>query len=308
MNKQQSVKAAQSIHGGKHVIVENKMLQNSQKMHAIYITNVIPTLGFIGAIIFSIYYGFGLFEVVILVLMYFISVTGMEVGYHRFFTHASFKSNSFITSFLAITGSFCAMGPVIYWVANHRRHHRHSDKDGDPHSPHKSGSFLKGLWHSHIGWQYEDNAPNTAYFAKELLKNPLVFQLNKYYLVWLVLGLLIPTVIGFFIVGGWVGALSGFLWGGLARIFIVNQVTFSVTSLCHIYGKKEYDTNEESRNLAILAIPTFGQSWHNNHHAFPNSAYIGLKWWQIDIGGMIITVLKFLGLAWDIQKPKKRIK
>jgi stearoyl-CoA desaturase (delta-9 desaturase) len=214
-----------------------------------------------------------------------------------------------LTAFLAITGCFCAQGPLIYWVANHRRHHRHSDKPGDPHSPFvdmKSNAITKvakGFWHAHLGWQVNHETPNTALFAKDLLKHKLVFKLNKTYFLWVTVGILIPTLIGFAVYAHWHGLIMGMIWGGLGRIFIVNQVTFSINSLCHLYGKQPFDTGEGSRNNALLAIPTFGQAWHNNHHAFPYSAIVGLKKSQIDLGGLTIRLFEKLKWASRVKRP-----
>jgi stearoyl-CoA desaturase (Delta-9 desaturase) len=292
-----------------NVSVRSNWLTGHQRFHAIWITNLIPAFGFIAAIILAFYWGFGPLEICILASMYILTIIGIEVGFHRLFTHQSFHTHPWVETLLAILGCMGAQGPVIYWTANHRRHHRHSDADGDPHSPFvyngKKMGKLKGLFHSHVNWQVFHDPPNTAHFAKDLLKNKRLLQVNKYYFLAILLGLMLPAAAGYLIRGTYQGAIIGFLWGGLARIFILNQITFSINSFCHVYGSKPFKTKEGSRNNALLAIPTFGQSWHNNHHAFAYSASVQFKPWQIDLAGMIISLMGKCGLAWGIKKPDK---
>jgi len=300
---------ATSVPANTKITVKNDWLYKFQKWHAILITNVVPFLGFVAGVVLIAYWGFGWFEIIIFSSMYLLSVIGLEVGFHRLFTHRSFDAVAPLVAFLAITGSFCAQGPLIYWVANHRRHHRHSDKAGDPHSPfvdmnrNKIGNMLKGFWHAHLGWQVDHEAPNTAHFAKDLLKNKLLFKLNKTYFIWVSLGVILPSLIGLLVYGNWQGLLKGMIWGGLARVFVVNQVTFSINSICHIAGSQPFKTGEGSRNNALLAIPTFGQAWHNNHHAFPYSAIVGLKKGQIDLGGLTIKLFEKLKWVSRVKQP-----
>lgn len=243
--------------------------------------------------------------------MYFLSLTGLTVGFHRLYTHRSFKANRYLGYVLAIFGSMSAQGPVIFWVATHRRHHIHSDKEHDPHSPifgEKVGFWgnLKKIWHSHIGWQFSNDLPNTSKYARDLLKDPTLLKINKRYLYWVYLGLLIPGLFGYIATQTIEGTLLAFLWGGLIRIFLVSHAVYSLNSLCHLFGVNKFRTGEGSRNNWWLAIPTLGEGWHNNHHAFPNAASLRFKWWQIDISAIIIWFLRKLGLVEKIFKPSKR--
>ncbi len=296
---------------GVKISAESNYLFKTQRTHALWVSNLLPLFGFIAGITLIFYWGFGWLELGMLVSMYFFTIMGVEVGYHRLFTHRSFEASPALITFLAILGSMVAQGPVIYWVSNHRRHHKHADKSGDPHSPHKEGNEryggLKGLWYSHVLWQLHSKTPNSAYFAKDLLKSPLIRWLNKTYLLWLTLGVLLPAIVGFLITMDYKGAVIGFIWGGLARLFIVNHFTYTVTSICHVLGTQPFKTTEHSRNNWVLAIPTFGQAWHNNHHAFPYSARVNFEWWQIDLGGIFIQLFKFLGLAKNLKFPPKEL-
>ena len=293
------------------LIIENEKLHTAQKIHAIWITNLIPLLGFLAALGYAFTVGIGWLEVGLFFSMYLITVIGLEVGFHRYFTHRSFETHRIIKAYFAISGSMCAQGPLIYWVANHRRHHRFSDKEGDPHSPYinRKGesikNFISGLWHAHISWQMDHDTPSTVQLAKDLLKDRQTFFFNKTYFLWVALGILIPALAGGLITMSWEGWVAGILWGGLARIFILNQFTFSINSICHMFGRQPFKTREESRNNFWLAIPSFGQAWHNNHHAFPYAAQLDFEWWQIDLGGRVVALLKWLGLASQVKKPTR---
>ncbi len=291
------------------VSINNRFLKRSQLWHAIVITNLLPTLGFIAALASLFYYSVGIVEFSLLGIGYFLTMMGAEIGFHRLFTHRSFKTPKFMEVALAIFACMCAQGPLTYWVANHRRHHQHSDKHGDPHSPHLFGTdfwaILKGLWYSHISWQAIHETPNTAKFANDLLKDPVLRKINKYYFLWVLLGLFIPGAIGGLLSQSIQGAMLGILWGGLARIFLVNHATFALNSICHVFGSRSFATKEHSRNNILLVIPTLGQGWHNNHHAFPYSASVSFKKWELDPSFWIIKVWEKLGLAWDIKVPSQ---
>ena len=237
-----------------------------------------------------------------------LTVVGIGVGFHRLFTHRSFKTRPFIRGALAIFGSAAAEGPVIEWVATHRRHHQFSDEEGDPHSPHAghAGGFLgavRGLFHAHVGWMF--GAPVRAdedRYAKDLRADPLMRFMNRTFVLWVVAGLAVPFGLGVALTGSVVGGLTAMLWGGAVRIFLLHHATFSINSLCHCFGRRSFETGDESRNLAWLAIPTFGEAWHNNHHAFPTSARHGLGRGQIDPSARLISLLERLGLAWDVVR------
>ena len=280
---------------------------NLDKFASIVVTGVPPLLLLLG-IIFS--WG-GLLhwnDAVVFVVTYLLVGVGVTVGFHRLFTHRSFKTGPSVRALFAILGSAAAEGAVIEWVSTHRQHHRFSDDEGDPHSPHVTygSGFLgaiKGLFHAHIGWVFGDpERADENRYAKDLLADPVVRFVNKTFFLWVLAGLAFPFWLGFAITGTWIGALTGLLWGGAVRIFVLQHATFSINSLCHFFGRKHFETGDHSRDLAWLAIPTLGEAWHNSHHAFPTSARHGLKRWQIDPSAGLIWLLEKLGLAWDVVR------
>ena len=240
----------------------------------------------------------------------FVSVgIGTSVGFHRLFSHRSFKTTKAVRVALAILGSMAMQGTVIFWASQHRRHHAHTDAPGDPHSPYvneqgeKHKSFLSGLWHSYMGWTFNHEVPNATYYAKDLLRDQAISRVNRYYFLWIGLGLLIPSILGGVLHQSWIGALSGLVWGGLIRISLWHNMIWSITSIAHIYGSRDFNSGDRSTNNFLLAIPTLGESLHNNHHAFPYAAVLCFKWWQIDLSGLLILTLQRLGLAWDVSFP-----
>ena len=243
------------------------------------------------------------YDLVAFLAVYIPTGLGITVGFHRLFTHRSFKTGPITRGVLAALGSAAIEGPVISWVADHRKHHAFSDEEGDPHSPHVDHGGLRGLFHAHMGWLFvhDQRALKTRY-APDLLADPVVSFVNRTFLLWVITGFVVPFAIGYVLGGTLVGALTSLLWGGLIRILVLHHVTYSINSLCHVFGRRDFETGDESRNLAWLAIPSFGESWHNNHHAFPTSSVHGLKWWQIDLSSMVIRVMEKLGLAWDVVR------
>ncbi len=238
----------------------------------------------------------------------------MTVGFHRLFTHRAFKAKQWVRGTLAILGSAAIEGPIIAWVADHRKHHAYSDVEGDPHSPHVDhghgfkGAF-KGLWHAHWGWLFiHTHRGNKQRYAPDLIADPLISWIDRLFVLWVIVGLLVPFFLGWLIGGTIESALTGLLWGGLVRMLVVHHVTYSINSLCHFFGRKDFDTGDESRNLLWLSPFTFGESWHNNHHAFPTSYRHGLKAWQFDISAGVIWTLEKPGLAWDVVRvsPEKQ--
>jgi stearoyl-CoA desaturase (delta-9 desaturase) len=247
-------------------------------------------------------------DLVVLAISYLLTGAGITVGYHRLFTHRSFKTGRPLRALFAVFGSAAVEGPVIEWVSTHRKHHRFSDLPGDPHSPHTDHGVgwrgaLRGLLHAHVGWMFRgvDRASAERY-AKDLLADPLIRAVDRTFLLWAVLGLALPFGLGFALTGSVVGGLTGMLWGGAVRIVFLHHATFSINSLCHFFGRRRFSTGDQSRNLAWLALPTFGEAWHNNHHAFPTSAHHGLSRWQLDPGGWLIDGLERLGLAWGVVR------
>ena len=228
---------------------------------------------------------------------------GITVGFHRLFTHRSFKTGPITRGVLGALGSAAIEGPLISWVADHRKHHTFSDEEGDPHSPHVDHAGLRGLFHAHVGWLFlhDQRALKTRY-APDLLADPVSVFINRTFFWWVLAGFVVPFGIGLVLGGTLMAGLTALLWGGLIRMLVLHHVTYSINSLCHVFGRRDFETGDESRNLAWLAIPSFGESWHNNHHAFPTSSVHGLKWWQIDTSSIVIRVLERLGLAWDVVR------
>ncbi len=245
-------------------------------------------------------------DLVVLAVSYLLTGLGVTVGFHRLFTHRSFKTSTPVRALLGALGSAAVEGPVIEWVSNHRMHHRFSDQPGDPHSPHVDhGSgwrgALAGLFHAHVGWIFKGDAmANEERYAKDLLVDPVARFIDRTFLLWVLAGLAFPFGLGVALTGSIAGGLTGLLWGGAVRLFFVHHATFSINSLCHFFGRQRFETHDESRNLLWLALPTLGEAWHNNHHAFPTSARHGLRWWQLDPSAWLISGLERLGLAWDV--------
>jgi stearoyl-CoA desaturase (Delta-9 desaturase) len=247
-------------------------------------------------------------DFVVFALVYIPTGLGITVGFHRLFTHRSFKTGPAMRGLIAALGSAAIEGPIISWVADHRKHHAFSDKEGDPHSPHVGHgegvvAQFKGFFHAHIGWLFiHTQRGNKQRFAPDLLKDPVVRFIDKTFVLWAVVGLAIPFGLGVAIGGTVLAGLSGLLWGGAMRILVLHHVTYSINSLCHMFGKRDFDTTDESRNLAWLALPTLGEAWHNSHHAFPTSAVHGMKRTQLDPSAAVIWTLEKVGLAWDVVR------
>ena len=247
-------------------------------------------------------------DVIVFLICYAGTALGVTVGFHRLFTHRAFKAKPAVRCTLAILGSAAIEGPIISWVADHRKHHAFADVEGDPHSPHVDHGHgwkgaLKGLWHAHWGWLFiHTQRGNKERYAPDLLKDPLIRWVDRTFVLWVTVGLLVPFLLGGLIGGSLEAALTGLLWGGLVRMLVVHHVTYSINSLCHFFGRKDFDTGDESRNLLWLSPFTFGESWHNNHHAFPTSYRHGLKAWQLDISAGVIWLLEKTGLAWDVVR------
>ncbi len=233
---------------------------------------------------------------------------GITVGYHRLFTHRSFKTTRTLRALFAVLGAMAVEGPVIEWAATHRKHHRFSDHPGDPHSPHLDRApgwrgALRGLAHAHVGWMFRGkDMANPARYAKDLLADRDLRFISRTFPLWVVVGLALPFGLGVALTGSVVGGLTGLLWGGAVRVFLLHHATFSINSLCHFFGGRPFATGDESRNLAWLAPATLGEAWHNNHHAFPTSARHGLGRWELDPGAWLISALERCHLAWDVVR------
>ncbi|WKK24831.1 acyl-CoA desaturase [Streptomyces olivoreticuli] len=276
-----------------------------------YVTVGLPTLGFAGAVLFSVVHGFTAVDFGLLVGMYLLTSLGVEGGFHRFFSHLSFAARPGVTAFWGIAGSMAAQGPIVFWVATHRQHHAFTDRDGDPHSPRpvedgRRFGRARGLWHGHVGWLFTIRRQNWSKHVPDLLRNRLVMRIDAYYFGWVLLGLALPALLGWALTGGGGrGAAGGLLWGGLARIFLLDHVTWSVNSIGHTLGSRPHRTRDNSRNVASLAPLSVGGSWHNNHHAQPALAHNRHTFWQIDIAGGFIRLLDLLGLVSDVRYPKR---
>src|SRR5688572_14847278 len=252
-------------------------------------------------------------DIVVFAVMYVATALGVTVGFHRHFTHRSFKTTRPVRVVLAVLGSAAVQGPVISWVADHRKHHAFSDQEGDPHSPHvdHGGGWtgaLRGLAHAHVGWLFiHTHRGARDRYAPDLVADPVVRYVDRTFVIWALGGLAAAFGLGYAIGGTLDAALTGLLWGGGVRMLFLHHVTYSINSLCHFFGSRRFPTDDESRNLAWLAPFSLGEAWHNNHHAFPTSAAHGLRRWEVDPSAAFIRLLEWLGLAWDVVRvPPER--
>jgi len=250
----------------------------------------------------------GWHDVMVFGVMYVLTGLGVTVGFHRHLTHRAFATTRWLRGTLAVLGSAAIEGPVISWVADHRKHHAFADQLGDPHSPHVDHGVglrgaLRGLAHAHVGWLFiHTHRGARQRYTPDLLADPVVRFVDRTFLVWAIGGLGLAFGLGYAIGGTLEAALTGLLWGGGVRMLVVHHVTYSINSLCHFFGRRPFETGDESRNLAWLAPFTFGESWHNNHHAFPTSAAHGLRPREFDPSAAVIRVLERAGLVWDVVR------
>jgi stearoyl-CoA desaturase (delta-9 desaturase) len=241
-------------------------------------------------------------------VFYVISGMGITVGFHRMLTHRSFETVKPVQVGLAIAGSMALQGPVIRWVADHRRHHAYADKPGDPHSPHLEEhegvrGVLSGLWHAHTGWFFDSEKTNIKKFAPDLVADKAIRKVDKNFPLIALTSLFLPGIIGLAITRSWMGGLTALVWGGLARIFFLHHVTWSINSICHFYGTRPFKSKDLSTNNWAMALLSFGEGWHNTHHAFPTSYKHGLRKFDFDPSAWFISGLKMLGLARNVKKP-----
>jgi stearoyl-CoA desaturase (Delta-9 desaturase) len=240
--------------------------------------------------------------------LYLVTGLGVTVGFHRLFTHRSFATKPWVRGIFAAMGSMAIEGPVISWVADHRKHHAFADQPGDPHSPHVDHGVgwrgaLRGLLHAHMGWLFIHSQRGARKrYAPDLVADPVVSWVDRTFVFWALGGLGAAFGLGWLIGGTLTAALTGLLWGGAVRILVLHHVTYSINSLCHFFGRRRFDTGDESRNLAWLSFLSLGEAWHNNHHAFPTSAAHGLRWWELDVSSLVIRGLERVGLAWDVVR------
>lgn len=269
-----------------------------------------PPLGLLSAA--GVLWGVGVrpFDLLLLLSLYVPCGLGITVGFHRLFTHRSFETTRPLHALWAILGCMAMQGPLTQWVTDHRRHHALSDREGDPHSPQLRRArgvpgVLAGLWHAHLGWLFTTKGMERGlYYGRDLYEDHLIRWIDRLYLVWVGLTLGLPFLAGWAAGGGSVTlGLEAMVWGGVVRIFLFQHVTWSINSICHMFGRRAYRTRDESRNVWYLALLSFGESWHNNHHAFPSSAVHGLGRRQLDLSALVIRALEWGGLAWDVKRP-----
>jgi stearoyl-CoA desaturase (Delta-9 desaturase) len=266
---------------------------------------VVPFVGVLVAIVLLWNRAVDGIDLAIMAGMYLLTALGVTVGFHRLLTHRAFQTYPWLERTFAVMGSLSIQGSVLDWVADHRKHHANTDRDGDPHSPHVGhGSGLRGLWHAHVGWLLETQGQaDWKRYATELYEDPKMRRIGRHFPLLVLLSLAIPTLAGFILHGFTLeGALRGYIWGGLVRIFFVPHITWSVNSVCHFFGRRRFEIDDHSTNVAWLSLVSLGESWHHNHHAFPRSAYHGLRWWEIDLSGLIISGMDRVGLAWNVVR------
>ena len=275
---------------------------------------LVPLVGLASAIVLLWGTAFNGWYLLLMGGMAMVSATGITVGYHRLCTHKSFKTPGPLRYLLAAAGSMAVQGPVIAWCAEHRKHHQHSDTEKDPHSPHMSrdGSWGEGLWatlrgafHAHMGWLFAGRTKGLGKYSVDLRMDPALVLANRQFPLWVLFGLLFPALLAGLVSMSWTGALLGFLWGGLVRVLLVHHITWSVNSVCHLWGTTPFDSRDESRNNAVVGILAMGEGWHNNHHAFPTSARHGLHWWEFDFSYLLIRMMQAVGLAREVRVPDR---
>ena len=275
---------------------------------------LLPMVGLTVGIVYMWGVGVGWAQLVLMTCMYIMTGMGITIGYHRYFTHKSFSAGPVMVGLLGVMGSMAAEGSILRWCASHRSHHKHSDTSHDPHSPHGFGdgvlATLHGFWNAHMGWIFHAPGEPLAKYVPDLLRDRQIVIMSRLFPAFVALGFVIPTVIGGLLelaMGGgfWWGAFLGFIWGGLVRVFVVHHITWSVNSICHLWGTRPYRSADESRNNPIVGVLALGEGWHNNHHAFPTSARHGLEWWQFDSSWVVIRTFELLGLVRDVRVPTK---
>lgn len=269
----------------------------------------IPFAALVAAVPFAWGWGLSWLDVALVVVMYAITGHGITIGFHRYFTHGSFKANRGVRVALGIAGNMAVQGPLVRWVADHRKHHKFSDQDGDPHSPWKYGpgvrSLAKGLWWSHMGWLFDVEQTDQHKYAPDLLKDRDLVRISRQFPFWVAVSLLAPAALGGLISWSWQGALSAFFWAGLVRVGLLHHVTWSINSICHAVGKQPFRSRDKSGNVWWLAIPSMGEAWHNLHHADQTSARHGVLRGQLDSSARIIRWMEKLGWVRDVRWPDR---
>jgi stearoyl-CoA desaturase (Delta-9 desaturase) len=266
---------------------------------------VVPLVGVLVAVVLLWNRAIDGTDLAIFGVMYLITALGVTIGFHRLLTHRAFQTYPRLERIFAVMGSLSVQGSVLDWVSDHRKHHAHTDREGDPHSPHVGhGSGLRGLLFAHVGWLLETQGQSDwKRYAPDLYEDPKMRRIGRSFPLLVLVSLAVPTIAGFVLHGFTLsGALRGYVWGGLVRIFLVHHVTWSVNSVCHFFGSRRFDIEDRSTNVGWLSLLSLGESWHHNHHAFPRSAFHGLRWYEVDPSGVIILLMQRLGLAWNVVR------
>ncbi|MEJ2854238.1 MULTISPECIES: acyl-CoA desaturase [unclassified Saccharothrix] len=282
--------------------------KTSAEMFLVKLFAVVPALALAAAVPLAWGWGLGWVDVGLAVFFYTLTCLGVTVGFHRHFTHGAFKATRALRIGLAVTGSMAMQGPVIGWVADHRRHHAYADREGDPHSPWLFGTsaraLAKGFWHAHMGWLFQRELTNAARFAPDLLADDDIRRVDRWFPALTAVTLLAPALAGGLLTWSWWGALTAFFWAGLVRVAVLHHVTWSVNSICHMIGDRPFTSRDKSANFWPLAILSMGESWHNSHHADPTCARHGVRRGQIDVSARLIRVFEVLGWATDVRWPR----
>ena len=266
---------------------------------------LVPFAGVAAAVVLLWNRAVDITDLAILAGMYLLTALGVTIGFHRLLTHRAFATYPWLERTFAMLGSLAVQGSVLDWVADHRKHHAHTDREGDPHSPHVGhSSGLAGLFYAHTGWLLETQGQaDWKRYAADLYEDPKMKRIGRSFPLLVLASLLIPTIAGFCLHGFTAGgALRGLVWGGLVRIFLLHHVTWSINSVCHFFGRRRFDVEDQSTNVGWLAVLSLGESWHHNHHAFPRSAFHGLRWYELDLSGMLILAMQRTGLAWNVVR------
>lgn len=300
---------SQPARGVRRLAIETPYLHRMQLRHFI-LFNMGPLAGTVAAAALAFVFPIGKLEIGLFAGMWLATGIGVSAGYHRLFTHRAYSVAAPVRAALAILGSMAALGPLISWSAMHRRHHQLADRAGDMHSPNLHGKSLggriRGFIHAHVTWMIRHEYPNIVHYVPDLLEDRLVVRVSRHYILWILLGLAIPAAIGGIAAKSLIGALNGFLWGGVVRMFVVAQSISALNSIAHTLGSRPFRLRDSSRNNPLLGLLVWGEGWHHNHHAFPASASFGLSWYRIDISYWFILALKGLGLAWDVKVPTRQ--
>jgi stearoyl-CoA desaturase (Delta-9 desaturase) len=265
---------------------------------------VLPLAGLAVAIVLLWNRAVDAIDLALLAGTYLLTALGITVGFHRLLTHRAFQTRKPVEYGFAVLGSMAVQGSVLDWVADHRKHHAHTDEEGDPHSPHVGhGSGLRGLWHAHTGWLFETQGQaDWKRYARDLYEDRGMRWISRRFPALALLTLALPALLGGLLHGSLEGAVRGLVWGGLVRVFLVHHVTWSINSVCHFFGRRRFAVDDHSTNVAWLALPSLGEAWHHNHHAFPRSATHGLRWYELDPSGWVIAAMERVGWAWNVVR------